>query len=143
MVGAGLSADGQRAFRAFFGPGSRTRRRHRTADGLSKRADAGEGGPLKAGGQRDPEVRALRERIGSLSAARAAHRRRAAADDWVPHAMRFFEHVRDLPGPLRVPDLQAYVRSLGFVIDLVTEEFDAADARFAAAAKAPVNDAQP
>ena len=36
-----------------------------------------------------------------------------------PDAMRFFEHLRDLPGPLRVPDLQAYVRSLGFSPDLV------------------------
>ena len=25
-----------------------------------------------------------------------------------PHAMRFFEHLRDLPGPLRLPDLPAY-----------------------------------
>ena len=38
--------------------------------------------------------------------------------EW-PDAIRFFEHLRDLPGPLRVPDLQAYVRSLGFSPDLV------------------------
>ena len=38
--------------------------------------------------------------------------------EW-PDAMRFFEHLRDLPGPLRVPDLQAYVRSLGLSPDLV------------------------
>ena len=31
-----------------------------------------------------------------------------------PHAMRFFEHLRDLPGPLRLPDLPAYLRSLGY-----------------------------
>ena len=28
--------------------------------------------------------------------------------------MRFFEHLRDLPGPLRLPDLPAYLRSLGY-----------------------------
>ena len=33
--------------------------------------------------------------------------------------MRLFEHLRELPGPLRVPDLQAYVRELGFSPDLV------------------------
>ena len=38
--------------------------------------------------------------------------------EW-PHAMRFFEHLRDLPGPLRVPDLQAYLRSLGYTPTLV------------------------
>ena len=31
-----------------------------------------------------------------------------------PHAMRFFEHLRDLPGPLRLPDLPGYLRSLGY-----------------------------
>ena len=36
-----------------------------------------------------------------------------------PDAMRFFEHLRDLPGPVRVPDLEAYVRSLGLSPDLV------------------------
>ena len=38
--------------------------------------------------------------------------------EW-PHAMRFFEHLRDLPGPLRVPDLQGYLHSLGYTPDLV------------------------
>ena len=38
--------------------------------------------------------------------------------EW-PHAMRFFEHLRDLAGPLRVPDLQAYLRSLGYTPVLV------------------------
>ena len=36
-----------------------------------------------------------------------------------PHAMRFFEHLRDLPGPLRLPDLPAYLRSLGYA-DVLT-----------------------
>ena len=30
---------------------------------------------------------------------------------------RLFEHFRDLPGPLRLPDVPAYVRSLGFSSD--------------------------
>ena len=38
--------------------------------------------------------------------------------EW-PHAMRFFEHLRDLPGPLRVPDLQAYLHSLDYTPTLV------------------------
>ena len=38
--------------------------------------------------------------------------------EW-PHAMRFFEHLRDLAGPLRVPDLQGYLRSLGYTPVLV------------------------
>ena len=42
------------------------------------------------------------------------HRRRAAAAGGLTHAMRFFEHLRDLPGPLRLPDLPAYLRSLGY-----------------------------
>ena len=33
--------------------------------------------------------------------------------DW-PDAVRLFEHLRDLPGPLRLADLSGYVRSLGF-----------------------------
>jgi len=38
--------------------------------------------------------------------------------EW-PDAPRLFEHLRDLPGPLRVPDLAAFARSLGFSFDLV------------------------
>ena len=34
-------------------------------------------------------------------------------------APRLFEHLRDLPGPLRVPDLAAYAKSLGFSWDVV------------------------
>ncbi len=37
--------------------------------------------------------------------------------EWPP-ASRFFEHLRDLPGPLRVADLPAYIRSLGYGPDL-------------------------
>ena len=33
--------------------------------------------------------------------------------------LRLFEHLRDLPGALRVADLPAYVRSLGFSTDLL------------------------
>ena len=33
-----------------------------------------------------------------------------------------FEHLRDLPGPLRVPDLPGFVRSLGYAADLVWSE---------------------
>ena len=123
---------------------------HRTADGRSKRADPVEAGCLNRNGERDSEVRALRERISCLSAAvlrisasldvgavlretvdstRALTGTRhgviATIDEadqsrefvtsgltvdeqrqmigW-PHARRFFEHLRDLPGPLRVPD---------------------------------------
>ena len=36
--------------------------------------------------------------------------------EW-PHGLRLFEHLRDQPGPLRLPDLTAYVRSLGFTPD--------------------------
>ena len=38
--------------------------------------------------------------------------------DW-PHGLRLFEHLRDLPGPLRLQDLPAYIRSLGYSPDLV------------------------
>ena len=38
------------------------------------------------------------------------HRRLA---EW-PDGLRLFQHLRDLPGPLRISDLLAYVRSLGF-----------------------------
>ena len=37
--------------------------------------------------------------------------------EW-PHGLRLFEHLRDLPGPLRLRDLPAYVRSLGYSPDL-------------------------
>ncbi len=36
--------------------------------------------------------------------------------DW-PDGARLFEHLRDLPGALRLTDVQAYVRSLGFSPD--------------------------
>ena len=38
--------------------------------------------------------------------------------EW-PDGPRVFEHLRDLPGPLRLPDLPAFVRSLGYASDLV------------------------
>ena len=41
------------------------------------------------------------------------HRRLA---EW-PDGPALFAHFRDLPGPLRVPDLTAYVESLGFSLD--------------------------
>ena len=37
--------------------------------------------------------------------------------EWPP-ALRFFEHLRDLPGPLRLVDLPAYIRSIGYAPDL-------------------------
>ena len=37
--------------------------------------------------------------------------------EWPP-ALRFFDHLRDLPGPLRLADLPAYIRSLGYTPDL-------------------------
>ena len=37
--------------------------------------------------------------------------------EWPP-GYRFFEHLRDLPGPLRVADVSAYVRSLGYAEEL-------------------------
>ncbi len=36
--------------------------------------------------------------------------------EW-PDGPRLFEYFRDLPGPLRIPDVPAYVRSLGFSTD--------------------------
>ncbi|MYB91781.1 MAG: response regulator [Rhodothermaceae bacterium] len=33
--------------------------------------------------------------------------------EWEP-ALRFFEHLRDLPGPLRLADVPAYIRSIGY-----------------------------
>ena len=38
--------------------------------------------------------------------------------DW-PDGPRLFAHFRDLPGPLRVADLPAYVQALGFSTDLM------------------------
>ena len=35
-----------------------------------------------------------------------------------PHGQAFYEHLRDLPGPLRVADLPAYLRSLGYTEEL-------------------------
>ena len=37
--------------------------------------------------------------------------------EWPP-GYRFFEHLRDLPGPLRVADVSAYFRSLGYTEEL-------------------------
>ena len=37
-------------------------------------------------------------------------------EEW-PDGPRLFEFFRDLPGPLRIPDVPAYVRSLGFSSD--------------------------
>ena len=44
-------------------------------------------------------------------------RRELAA--WLPDGPRLFEHLRDLPAPLRLADLPAYVRSLGYSADLM------------------------
>ena len=33
--------------------------------------------------------------------------------DWMPSALRLFDHLRDLPAPLRMPDLRTHVASLG------------------------------
>ena len=41
--------------------------------------------------------------------------------EW-PHGLHFFQHLRDLPGPLRLVDLPAYVRSLGYAPDLVVSK---------------------
>ena len=38
--------------------------------------------------------------------------------DW-PDNWRFFEHLRDLPGPLRLRDLHGFVRSLGYSLDVL------------------------
>ena len=46
----------------------------------------------------------------------SADERRHMAD-W-PHGYQFFEHLRDLPGALRLADLPAYIRSLGYSEDL-------------------------
>ena len=41
--------------------------------------------------------------------------------EW-PHGLRLFEHLRNLPGPLRLRDLPGYVRSLGYSPDLVVSK---------------------
>ena len=41
-----------------------------------------------------------------------------ALTEW-PDGPRLFEHFRDLPAPLRLRDVRAYIRSLGFSFDLV------------------------
>ena len=43
---------------------------------------------------------------------------RRLLEEWPP-ALRFFEHLRDLPGPLRLADLPAYIRALGYSPDLL------------------------
>ena len=54
---------------------------------------------------------AIREFIASgLSANERRH-----MTDW-PHGYPFFEHLRDLPGALRLADLPAYIRSLGYCV---------------------------
>ena len=45
----------------------------------------------------------------------SAHERRDMVR-W-PHGYQFFAHLRDLPGPLRLADVPAYVRSLGYTED--------------------------
>ncbi len=48
---------------------------------------------------------------------------------WSP-ALRFFEHVRDLPGPLRLTDLPAYIRSIGYTPDpMMAKTFQATPMR--------------
>ena len=39
--------------------------------------------------------------------------------DWMPSGLRVFEHFRDLPGPLRLPDLHAYLDALGLAAGMV------------------------
>ena len=46
----------------------------------------------------------------------SADERRHMAE-W-PHGYRFFEHLRDLPGALRLANLPAYLRSLGYAEEL-------------------------
>ena len=48
---------------------------------------------------------------------------------WSP-ALQFFEHVRDLPGPLRLTDLPAYIRSIGYDPDpMMAKTFQATPMR--------------
>ena len=44
-----------------------------------------------------------------------------ALEAW-PEASRLFAHFRDLPAPLRLADLSAYVRALGFPADLIRQQ---------------------
>ena len=47
-----------------------------------------------------------------------------------PPALRFFEHLRDLPGPLRLADLSTYIRSIGYAPDpLMSKSFQATPMR--------------
>ena len=48
-----------------------------------------------------------------------AHRR---MEGWQPEGVRLFEHLRDLPGVLRLADMPTYVRSLGFSADLIPSQ---------------------
>ncbi|MCY3614869.1 MAG: response regulator [Bacteroidetes bacterium] len=49
--------------------------------------------------------------------------------EWAP-ALGFFEHIRDLPGPLRLADLPAYIRSIGYVPDpMMSKTFQATPMR--------------
>ena len=50
----------------------------------------------------------------------SADERRHIAD-W-PHGYQFFEHLRDLPGALRLADVSAYIRSLGYSGDLTVSK---------------------
>ena len=47
------------------------------------------------------------------------HRR---MEGWQPEGVRLFEHLRDLPGALRLADMPAYVRSLGFSADMIPSQ---------------------
>ena len=44
-----------------------------------------------------------------------------ALEAW-PDASRLFNHFRDLPAPLRLADLSAYIRALGFPADLIRQK---------------------
>ena len=58
------------------------------------------------------------------------HRQLAA---W-PDGPRLFEHFRDLDGPLRLADLPAFVRSLGFTCELISSKtFQGAPMRYRSA----------
>ena len=49
--------------------------------------------------------------------------------EWPP-ALRFFEHLCDLPGPIRLADLSTYIRSIGYVPDpMLSETFQATPMR--------------
>ena len=54
--------------------------------------------------------------------------------EW-PDGPRLFEFFRDLPGPLRIPDVPAYVRALGFSPDdrLLSKTFQGTPMRHRAA----------